>query len=229
MLPRSGSTDSVGSSASSWARRRTDAVPMRIPGRDARRRRARRADPRARCTRRPRVRRRRSRSCPWPSARRRRCVLSSSASSSSLTKTPRPPISPNGRVRSRSPAVVIGTSAISTPGRRSALAARSAWVSASLLPREPTRSSTAAARGRVRGSPHATAPRGRMRTNEVGACSGSGRARLARPDARSRALLLPQPEQVPHDISIDHARRPSRPPPSCAPWGGGGACSRSAP
>ena len=42
---------------------------------------------------------------------------SSSASSSSFTKTPRSPISPNGLVRSRSPAVVIGTSAISMPGR----------------------------------------------------------------------------------------------------------------
>src|SRR5205809_3347648 len=62
---------------------------------------------------------------------------SSSASSSSFTKTPRSPISPNGFVRSRSPAVVIGTSAISTPGRRSRSAARSAWVSASLLPRLP--------------------------------------------------------------------------------------------
>ena len=40
----------------------------------------------------------------------------SSASSISLTKTPRSPISPNGRVRSRSPAVVIGTNATSTPG-----------------------------------------------------------------------------------------------------------------
>jgi hypothetical protein len=47
----------------------------------------------------------------------------SSASSSSFTKTPREPISPNGRVRSRSPAVVIGTSAISTPGRLSCSAA----------------------------------------------------------------------------------------------------------
>src|SRR5947208_3585378 len=65
----------------------------------------------------------------------------SSASSISLTKTPRAPISPNGRVRSRSPAVVIGTSAISTPGRRRASAACSACVSASLLPRVPTWSS----------------------------------------------------------------------------------------
>ena len=35
MLPRSGSIESVGSSASSCARRRTEAVPMRIPGRIA--------------------------------------------------------------------------------------------------------------------------------------------------------------------------------------------------
>src|SRR6266511_3640298 len=68
---------------------------------------------------------------------------SSNASSSSFTKTPRAPISPNGRVRSRSPAVVIGTSASSTPGPRSRAAERSACVRASLLPREPTRISTA--------------------------------------------------------------------------------------
>ena len=45
-------------------------------------------------------------------------------------------------VRSRSPVVVIGTSAISIPGARSRAAASSAWVSASLLPRLPTRMST---------------------------------------------------------------------------------------
>jgi hypothetical protein len=79
---------------------------------------------------------------------------SSSASSSSLTKTPREPISPNGFVRSRSPAVVIGTSAISiavSPNPdRSLSAACSAWVSASLLPREPTRMSTASPRPECR-------------------------------------------------------------------------------
>ena len=67
---------------------------------------------------------------------------SSSASSISLTNTPREPISPNGFVRSRSPAVVIGTSAISTPARRNREAASSACVSASRDPREPTRIST---------------------------------------------------------------------------------------
>ena len=67
---------------------------------------------------------------------------SSNASSISLTKTPREPISPNGFVRSRSPAVVIGISAISIPGRRSRDAASSACVSASRDPREPTRSNT---------------------------------------------------------------------------------------
>ena len=34
MLPRSGSIEIVGSSASSWARRRADAVPIRMPGSD---------------------------------------------------------------------------------------------------------------------------------------------------------------------------------------------------
>src|SRR5512133_1223927 len=65
---------------------------------------------------------------------------SSSASSSSLTKTPRSPICPNGFERSRSPAVVIGTRAISIPGPRSRSAASSACVRASLLPRLPIRS-----------------------------------------------------------------------------------------
>ena len=65
----------------------------------------------------------------------------SSASSISLTKTPRSPIWPNGLERSRSPAVVIGTNAISMPGRRMRAAASSACVSASLEPREPTRTS----------------------------------------------------------------------------------------
>src|SRR6185436_19641877 len=63
----------------------------------------------------------------------------SSASSISLTKTPREPISPKGFVRSLSPAVVIGTSAISTPSRRSRSAASSACVSARRLPLEPIR------------------------------------------------------------------------------------------
>src|ERR687888_1213530 len=67
---------------------------------------------------------------------------SSNASSSSFTNTPRVPIWPNGFVRSRSPAVVIGTSAISIPGPRSRSAASPACVSASLLPRLPIRSST---------------------------------------------------------------------------------------
>ena len=67
---------------------------------------------------------------------------SSNASSISLTNTPREPISPNGFVRSRSPAVVIGISAISTPGPRTRAAASSACVSASREPREPTRRST---------------------------------------------------------------------------------------
>src|SRR4051794_13057776 len=61
----------------------------------------------------------------------------SSASSISLTKTPREPISPNGFVRSLSPAVVIGTSAISTPSPRNRPAASSACVSARRLPRLP--------------------------------------------------------------------------------------------
>src|SRR3954468_18172114 len=64
---------------------------------------------------------------------------SSNASSISFTKTPREPISPNGFVRSLSPAVVIGTSAISIPSPRKRSAASSAWVSARRLPLLPIR------------------------------------------------------------------------------------------
>src|SRR5205809_533775 len=95
---------------------------------------------------------------------------SRSASSSSLTNTPRAPISPNGRVRSRSPAVVIGTSAISTPERRSRVAASSACVSASLLPREPMRISTApgALHSRLAAEPSATDGVVQLRAVELG-------------------------------------------------------------
>ena len=61
-------------------------------------------------------------------------TLRARASSSSFTKTPRAPISPNGLVRSRSPAVVIGTSAISRSGlaaRKASSAVAAACVSAS--------------------------------------------------------------------------------------------------
>ena len=143
MFPRSGSIESVESSASSCAFRRTEAVPILIPGRSSlapqsasrgssRRRYAPITSPSGSVAVRS--------FAEWAATSIRR---SSSASSSSLTKTPREPISPKGRVRSRSPAVVIGTNAISTPGRRSRTAASSACVRASLLPREPTRSSTA--------------------------------------------------------------------------------------
>ncbi len=66
----------------------------------------------------------------------------SSASSISLTKTPRSPIWPNGLERSRSPAVVIGTNASCRSGVRIAAAASSAWVSASLEPRDPILTTT---------------------------------------------------------------------------------------
>jgi hypothetical protein len=126
MLPRSGSIDSDGSSASSCARRRTDAVPTRISGRSSS---APQSASRGSS---------RSRYAPTTSPSVSEEVMSfaectatsirpsSKASSISFTKTPREPISPNGFDRSRSPAVVIGTSAISTPGRRRRSAARPA-------------------------------------------------------------------------------------------------------
>src|SRR5262245_62371615 len=139
MFPRRGSIEREGSRASNCARRRIDAVPIRIPGSiaDAPQT-ASRGSSRARYA--PTARPSASvevmslAECTATSIR-----PASSASSSSLTKTPRSPIWPNGFVRSRSPAVVIGTSAISTPGPRIALAASSACVSASRLPRLPTR------------------------------------------------------------------------------------------
>jgi hypothetical protein len=149
MFPRSGSTESDGSNASSCARRRADAVPIRIPGRSpSAPQRASRGSSRGGYapTASPSASVEVMSLAEWTATS---ILPARSASSSSFTNTPRLPISPNGRVRSRSPAVVIGTSAISTPGRRSASLARSAWVSASLLPRDPTRSSTAAA-GRLR-------------------------------------------------------------------------------
>ena len=148
---------------------------------------------------------------------------SSSASSSSFTKTPREPISPNGFERSRSPAVVIGTSAISMPGARRCAAASSACVSASLLPRLPTRISTA--RPPPDGLPaRRDAPRGRTRTNAVGTCNGSGRpvslpSFSVRP-RRDRTGVAPLQHRSP--------RRPTRPPASCGRSAGAGACSRSA-
>ena len=130
---------------------------------------------------------------------------SSSASSSSLTNTPRDPISPNGFVRSRSPAVVIGTSAISIPGARSLSAACSAWVSASLLPREPTRMSTASPRGGPRLAASACPGRswsaGSARTRSAPVAGVGGRSKIA---CSTAPLLLLEPKQMPHDVSIDH-------------------------
>ena len=106
---------------------------------------------------------------------------SSSASSISLTKTPRSPISPNGLVRSRSPAVVIGTSAISSPAaqRRGELG---------LGEREPSAAGTdASSTAADRSHRAATAPN------------------ASAPDAapRRRALLLVlEAEQVPHGVRV---------------------------
>src|SRR5512133_2489641 len=102
---------------------------------------------------------------------------SRSASSSSLTKTPRSPISPNGFVRSRSPAVVIGTSAISMPGPRIAFAASSACVSASRLPRLPTLTSIGV--GQTEEVPRA-----------LDVARALGRSRLLEPDDRHVQKLV---------------------------------------
>src|SRR5712691_10854703 len=111
---------------------------------------------------------------------------SNSASSSSLAKTPRSPICPNGLRRSRSPAVVIGTRAISRPGRRRSSAASDACVSASRLPREPRRRSTSLLFAEAEQVP-----------------DGFGVAPPVRP---RRGLLQPdrgQVEELVHDLSRD--------------------------
>ena len=200
MLPRSGSIESDGSSASSCAFRRADAVPTRMPGRIA-------SAPHS-------ASRGSSRSRYAPTTRAlpgsvdvmsfaectamsMRC--SSSASSSSLTKTPREPISPNGFVRSRSPAVVIGTSAISMPGARSSAAASSACVSASLLPRLPTRISTARrASHRLAAHRRAARPHAHERRRHLQRQRPPGQL------ADASALVLAETEEVPHRLSIDH-------------------------
>src|SRR6185369_3709600 len=140
-FPRSGSTESFGSSARSCARRRTDAVPIRMPGASwPAPQRASRGSSRVRkaATASPSTSVDVMSFAEWTATSMRPARR---ASSISFTKTPRSPISPNGFERSRSPAVVMGTSATSRSGlaKRSASAAISACVSASLLPRLPSR------------------------------------------------------------------------------------------
>src|SRR5688572_15583079 len=137
MFPRRGSICSSGSSARSCARRRIDAVPIRIPARSsATPQSASRGSSRGRYapTASPSVSVEVMSFAEWTATSTRRA---SSASSSSLTKTPLLPISPNGLLRSRSPAVVTGTSANSSPGCRRRSTASSACLSASRLPLEP--------------------------------------------------------------------------------------------
>ena len=115
-FPRSGSIESSGSSARSCARRRTDAVPIRIPGASpSAPHSASRGSSRARkaATASPSTSVDVMSFAEWTATSMR---PASSASSISFTKTPRAPISPNGFERSRSPAVVIGTSATSSSG-----------------------------------------------------------------------------------------------------------------
>ncbi len=144
-LPRSGSIRRSGRRALSWAVRRIEAVPTRAPGGSSS------SEP----TGPHRASRGSSRASTAGSARPGTSSVvrslaewaatsmrpSSSASSSSFVKIPRSPSSWNGRRRSRSPTVEIGTSATGpSPASRSASAAIDAWCSASLEPRVPSRS-----------------------------------------------------------------------------------------
>ena len=198
MLPRSGSIESVGSSASSCARRRTDAVPIRIPGRipSAPHERVARVLAR-RGTRRRRGRPCPSRSCPSPSGRRRRSRPSSSASSSSLTKTPRSPISPNGL---RAVAVAGGRDRNERdldPGRadraRRELGLRQREPATAAIRRDDAQRSrrqagrTGAAPPRRSAAPSAAArPASAARSARAGACSRSASSPTRPCAARSR-------------------------------------------
>src|SRR5213596_223895 len=148
-----------------------------------------------------------------------------SASSISLTNTPREPISPNGFVRSLSPAVVIGTSAISTPSRRSCSAASSACVSARRLPRlpilrsiEPEEVTNSIGVGRaVRAGRRFLQPHGRVVQELVDDLHGHGldgasllRRQVGQPAPRAAELaqadlLGPRPQR--RDRGNDSARR----------------------
>ena len=124
-LPRSGSTESDGSSASSCAFRRAEAVPIRIPARmPPAPHSASRGSSRAKYapTARPpvSVEVMSFAECTAMSTR-----PASSASSSSLTNTPRSPISPNGRSSDHGRRRwSMGTSATSSSGRAARIASR---------------------------------------------------------------------------------------------------------
>src|ERR671910_1377629 len=137
MFPRRGSIRSSDSRASSCARRRIEAVPTRSPGRSSLLpQSASRASSRGRYapTASPSVSVEVMSFAEWTATS---TLRAKRASSSSLMNTPRLPISPKGLLRSRSPAVVTGTSANSSPGRRRRSTASSACLSASRLPLEP--------------------------------------------------------------------------------------------
>ena len=148
MLPRSGSIERVGSSASSWARRRAEAVPIRIPGPD-RVRAAERvarilalgvgADDEALDVRGGHVLRRVHGDVDAALEQRLLELLDEDPAGADLAERARAVAVARRRDRHERD--------LDAPTARNASAARSAWVSASLLPREPTRSSTAASRG----------------------------------------------------------------------------------
>ena len=196
MLPRSGSIESVGSSASSCARRRTDAVPIRIPGRSASApQSASRGSSRARvgADGQP-VRVGRGHVLGGVDgdvdAPREQCLLElldEDAALADLAERLRPVAVARGRDRHQRD--------LDAAGLRS-VAACSAWVSASLLPREPTRMSTASRATTGRDSPQPRTP-----------------LAIARPDAHERGRHLQR--QRPTGLeSGRHRRRSSSPRPN---------------
>ena len=225
MLPRSGSTESVGSSARSCARRRAEAVPTRMPGTErggAAERVARILPGGYAPTASPSVSVEVMSLAEWTATSIR---PSSSASSSSLTKTPRLPISPNGL---RAVAVAGGRDRHERDlDPRPAQRVRGAL---GLGEREPTSARADAkqhgsdGRCACAGTPQTRRPRGRMRTNAVGTDERQRPPELPHRPCVTCPRPPPQPEQMPHDVSIEQPVRRSRRPPSAAPSAGGGAC-----
>ena len=183
MLPRSGSIESDGSSASSCARRRTEAVPIRIPGRSAL----------GAAERVARILARRVRADGEPLGVRRGHVLGGVDGDVDPAREQRllelldeDAARADLAERLRSVAVARRRDRDERdldPGPRSRSAACSAWVSASLLPREPTRMSTASPRRR------ASTRRSPGRPSELG----------ARPDAHERGRHLQRQRPARHE------------------------------
>ena len=193
MLPRSGSISREGSSASSCARRRTEAVPIRIAGRSAGAlQSASRGSSRGGYA--PTTSPATSvEVMSFASAPRRRCGLRVAPPRESLTNTSLPDLAE----RTRSVTVAKSSSAPAPLRPRAGGAARPPDRPASARDgyRENRRAAARQRRREIVRLSHRGVHRGRIRTRTVGACRGKRTA-----DRRQRSpatLLVAQPEQVP--------------------------------